>query len=126
MLNSAIITPVLAAGSVASPYIFQVNISQRLCSPTCVGQTPVFNPVFSLVGYSQVGAGAYVATVNVQGLISYMQDGQLLHEDSGAEPELHDTLLQRGRACGREHSARRSGECRVRAAVPVVQPRVRQ
>lgn len=71
MLNSAIITPVLAAGSVASPYLFQVNISQRLCAPTCVGQTPVFNPVFSLVGYSQVGANAYVATINVQGLISY-------------------------------------------------------
>ena len=71
MLNSAIITPVLAAGSVASPYLFQVNVSQRLCVPTCVGQTPVFNPVFSLVGFSQVGANAYVATVNVQGLISY-------------------------------------------------------
>lgn len=71
MLNSAIITPVLAAGSTDSPYLFQVNISQRLCTPTCVGQTPVFNPVFSLVGYSQVGATAYVATINVQGLISY-------------------------------------------------------
>lgn len=71
MRNSAIITPVLAAGSVASPYLFQVNITQRLCTPTCIGQTPVFNPTFSLVGYSQVGTGAYMATINVQGLISY-------------------------------------------------------
>lgn len=30
-LNLAVITPVLAAGSVASPYFFQVNVSQRLC-----------------------------------------------------------------------------------------------
>ena len=71
MLNSAIITPVLAAGSTSSPYRYQVNISQRLCFATCVGQTPVFNPIFSLVGYSPVGTGEYVATVNVQGLISY-------------------------------------------------------
>ena len=71
MLNSAIITPVLGAGSTNSPYYFQVNISQRLCSPTCVGTTPVFNPVFSVVGFSRVGTNQYVATLNVQGIISY-------------------------------------------------------
>lgn len=71
MYNSAVITPVLAAGSTESPFVFMVNVSQRLCSPTCVGQTPVFSPVFSLVGYSSLGNGAYVATINVQGIISY-------------------------------------------------------
>lgn len=72
MLNSAIITPVLAAGSATSPYYYQVNISQRLCSPTCVATIPVFNPVFSVVGFSQVGTSQYVATVNVQGVINYV------------------------------------------------------
>lgn len=70
-MSAAIITPVLAAGSVTSPYVFQVNISQKLCSPTCVHLTPVFLPSFSLVGFSKVGATTYVATINVEGLISY-------------------------------------------------------
>lgn len=72
MNNASIITPVLAAGSVASPYLFQVNISQRLCNPTCASQTPVFSPAFSLVGYSAVGNNGYVATVHVEGVISYV------------------------------------------------------
>ena len=70
-INSAVITPVLAAGSATSPYYFQVNISQRLCKKTCVGKTPVFNPQFSLVGYDLVGTGQYVATVHVEGIIAY-------------------------------------------------------
>ena len=71
MQNSAIISPVLAAGSTTSPYLFLVNLTQRLCQATCAEQTPVFAPIFSLVGYSQVGTNAYVATINVQGVISY-------------------------------------------------------
>jgi hypothetical protein len=73
--NSAVITATLAAGSVASPYYFQVNIAQRLCSPACEAQVPVFNPQFSLVGYSAVGTGQYVATIHVEGLISYVPCG---------------------------------------------------
>lgn len=73
--NSANITPTLAAGSVASPYYIQVNISQRLCSPACEDQSPVFNPAFSLVGYSEVGTGQYVATIKVEGVISYVPCG---------------------------------------------------
>lgn len=69
--NSANITPTLGLGSVDSPYFVQVNISQRLCSPACESQTPVFAPTFSLVGYSEVGAGQYVATIKVEGIISY-------------------------------------------------------
>lgn len=75
-INSAVITPVLAAGSVASPYYFQVNISQRLCWPACADQTPVFNPAFSLEGVSQVGTGEYVATIKVEGVIAYVPCGQ--------------------------------------------------
>lgn len=69
--NSAKITPVLAAGSVASPYFIQVNISQRLCTQVCADSVPVFAPSFSLRGYSQVGTGQYVATIHVEGIISY-------------------------------------------------------
>lgn len=69
--NSAKITPVLAAGSVASPYFIQVNISQRLCTPVCVDDIPVFTPAYSLKGYAEVGDGQYVATIHVEGIISY-------------------------------------------------------
>lgn len=69
--NSAKITPELAAGSTASPYFVQVNISQRLCAPVCVDEVPVFAPTFSLKGFSEVGTGQYVATIHVEGIISY-------------------------------------------------------
>ena len=71
-INAAVITPVLAAGSSESPYYVQVNISQRLCKKTCVGKTPVFNPQFSLVGYDSVGTGQYVATIHIEGIVSYL------------------------------------------------------
>lgn len=71
-ITPAVITPVLAVGSVASPYFVQVNISQRLCYQTCVEQTPVFNPRFSLVSVSQVGTGMYMAQIHVEGIISYV------------------------------------------------------
>lgn len=73
--NSANITFTLAAGSTASPFAGQVNISQRLCSPACGNSTPIFNPTFSLVGFSEVGDGLYVATVKVDGVISYEAPG---------------------------------------------------
>ena len=71
-IQPAVITPVLALGSTASPYFVQVNISQRLCFPTCVANKPVFTPHFSLVGVSQVGTGQFMATVRVEGIISYV------------------------------------------------------
>jgi len=87
--NAAVITPVLAAGSTASPYYYQVNISQRLCSPSCGELTPVFNPEFSVKGISNVGTGQYVATIHVEGVISFVPCGgtpcctksQLLSQD---------------------------------------------
>lgn len=70
-ISAAIITPTLAAGSVASPYYFEVNISQKLCHKTCKDNTPVFIPQFSLVDVVEVGTNQYVATIRVQGAISY-------------------------------------------------------
>lgn len=71
MKNYAIITPVLAAGSTASPYYIQVNISQKLCNKSCVESTPSFMPVFSVKSTSQVGTGQYVSTIHVEGVIAY-------------------------------------------------------
>jgi hypothetical protein len=51
------------------------NITQNLCFKTCVQNTPVFNPRFSLVSYSKVGTNQYVATVHVEGIISYVPCG---------------------------------------------------
>lgn len=73
--NPAVITATLAAGSVASPYFAQVNISQRLCSPTCVDQTPVFNPAFSYKSIAEVGTDQYVVTIHVEGVIAYVPCG---------------------------------------------------
>lgn len=70
-VNSAIITPVLAAGSVASPYFVLVNLTQKLCSKTCVSRAPVFSPTFSVVGVTSVASGQFIATVHVEGIICY-------------------------------------------------------
>lgn len=70
--NSAIITPVLGAGSTDSPYYWEINITQRLCRKTCADRTPIFQPSFSLVGWGAVGTGQYMATISVQGVISYV------------------------------------------------------
>lgn len=75
-VNSASITATLAAGSVASPYFFQVQIAQRLCNPACAEHVPVFSPTFSVSGVSLVGAGQYVATIHVEGTISYIPCGK--------------------------------------------------
>lgn len=72
MIQPAVITATLAAGDAASPYFVQVNISQRLCHKTCAEQTPVFNPRFSLVSLDNVGTSQYVATIHVEGIISYV------------------------------------------------------
>lgn len=69
--NSAIITPVLAAGSTASPFYWLVNIMQRLCHKSCVESTPLFQPTFSVESFSAVGTNQYVAVVRVDGLIAY-------------------------------------------------------
>ena len=59
-IPAAVITPVLAAGAVASPYFVAVN------------STPVFDPKFSLKSVAQVGADQYMATIHVEGIIAYV------------------------------------------------------
>lgn len=71
-MNAAKITPILAAGSTESPYYYQVNISQRLCTLVCVDETPIFNPTFSYVGISNVGTNEYVVTIHVEDTITYV------------------------------------------------------
>ena len=70
-INSATITPVLAAGSTESPYFVQVNISQRLCHKSCVESMPSFNPSLRVKSVSNVGTGQYMATIHVEGVIAY-------------------------------------------------------
>ena len=67
----AAINVTLAAGSTTSPYTFRANITQKLCRKTCLTDTPVFQPRFSLLGYAQAGAGQYSARVHVEGTIVY-------------------------------------------------------
>lgn len=74
--NPATITATLAAGSEASPYFVQANISQKLCSPSCVDETPVFNPAYTFKSIAEVGTGQYVVTVHVEGIIAYVPCGR--------------------------------------------------
>lgn len=74
-IQPAVITPVLALGSVASPFFVQVQVSQRLCYKTCVDNTPVFAPRFSVKSVAQVAPTQYVATLHVEGIVSYIQCG---------------------------------------------------
>lgn len=69
---SAVITPVLAAGSTTSPYYVQVNISQRLCHSSCVDSTPSFFPTFSVLSTANVGTNQYVVTIHVEGVVVYI------------------------------------------------------
>ena len=74
--SPAIITPVLAAGSTTSPYFIQLNISQRLCAPTCKETTPIFTPSFKVVGISPVGSGQYMVTIHAEGVITFIPCGK--------------------------------------------------
>ena len=67
----AAINVTLAAGSTTSPYTFRANITQKLCRKTCLTDTPVFQPRFTLLGFAQAGAGQYGARVRVVGTIVY-------------------------------------------------------
>ena len=72
-IQSAIITPILAAGSTTSPYSYLINVTQRLCYPTCADTVPVFLPQYSLVSTTLVATGLYSVRINVQGTINYVQ-----------------------------------------------------
>ena len=77
--NAAVITPELAAGSVASPYYVQAKITKKLCKKVCVNEVPVFAPVFSVVSVAAVGTGQYVAfNLMYSDLCRKFDDGQIL------------------------------------------------
>lgn len=69
--NRATITATLAVGATTGAPYYQINISQKLCCKACEDEIPVFNPAFSVVSISNVGTNQYVATIHVEGLISY-------------------------------------------------------
>lgn len=69
--NRTNITATIAAGSTTSPYYISVNMTKRLCATTCRTSTPVFAPLFAIQSVAQVAPGQYVATIRVQGTISY-------------------------------------------------------
>lgn len=71
-VQSATITPILVAGSTESPYLYLVNITQKLCVKACVDNPPVFTPQFFVKSVSSLGNNLYAATVQVQGTISYV------------------------------------------------------
>lgn len=71
----ATITPTLAIGSTGAAPYYDVNITQQLCSPACVDETPVFDPKFSLKGVMPVGTNQYLAVIHVEGVINYIPCG---------------------------------------------------
>lgn len=62
----------LAVGATATAPYYDVNITQQLCAPSCVDETPVFNPQFSVKSIANVGTSQYLITIHVEGVISYV------------------------------------------------------
>ena len=71
----AIITPTLALNASASSPYYDINITQQLCQPACVDETPVFTPAFSPIYVEPVGTNQYMAYIHVEGVISYAPCG---------------------------------------------------
>ena len=68
----ACIMATLAVGATATAPYYDVNITQQLCAPSCVDETPVFNPQFSVKNIANVGTSQYLITIHVEGVISYV------------------------------------------------------
>ena len=66
------ITATLALGSTATAPYYDVNITQQLCTPACVDETPVFAPTFSVKSIAQVGTSQYLVVLHVEGVINYI------------------------------------------------------
>ena len=49
-----------------------MNITQQLCTPACVDETPVFAPKFSVKSIANVGTSQYIIVIHVEGVISYI------------------------------------------------------
>lgn len=68
----AIITATLAVGATATAPYYDVNITQQLCTPACVDETPVFTPSFSVKSIAKVGTSQYLVVLHVEGVINYV------------------------------------------------------
>lgn len=68
----AIIIATLAAGATAAAPYYDVNITQQLCTPACVDETPVFAPKFSVKSIVNVGTSQYIIVIHVEGVINYI------------------------------------------------------
>ena len=68
----AIIIATLAAGATAAAPYYDVNITQQLCTPACVDETPVFAPKFSVKSIANVGTSQYIIVIHVEGVINYI------------------------------------------------------
>lgn len=66
------ITATLAVGATATAPYYDINITQQLCTPACVDETPVFTPKFTLKSITNVGTSQYLAVVHVDGVVSYV------------------------------------------------------
>ena len=66
------ITATLAFGSTATAPYYDVNITQQLCTPACVDETPVFAPTFSVKSIANVGTSQYLVVIHVEGVINYI------------------------------------------------------
>lgn len=66
------ITATLAVGATATAPYYDVNITQQLCTPACVDETPVFNPRFSVKSIANVGTSQYLVVMHVEGVINYV------------------------------------------------------
>lgn len=66
----AIIIATLAAGATAAAPYYDVNITQQLCTPACVDETPVFAPQFSVKSIAKVGTSQYIIVIHVEGVIT--------------------------------------------------------
>lgn len=68
----AIITATLAIGATTAAPYYDINITQQLCTPACVDETPVFEPKFSVKSIANVGTSQYIVVIHVEGVISYI------------------------------------------------------
>ncbi len=68
----AIITTTLALGATTAAPYYDVNITQQLCTPACIDETPVFNPKFSVKNIARVGTSQYLIVMHVEGVINYI------------------------------------------------------
>lgn len=66
------ITATLAVGATATAPYYDVNITQQLCTPACVDETPVFAPTFTVKSIANVGTSQYLVVLHVEGVINYV------------------------------------------------------